>query len=283
MARRLGSLAMTRALTAVLMFAVLWVACLGRCCAGRCGGGVLSRQQLRLVIGYSVGGGYDIYGRIAAEFLGRFIPGNPTILPQNLPGAGSMAGGDASCSGVTARRFSPRHLAQTLAARHPGARREGRLPISRQMPYIGPGLPRTSISDRAGRDADFRSTFDARQRQLSSSRPLPGSSPANIFPMALGSICRVEVQDPRSDIPGPNDMLLALERGEVDLVGANGLASTLAAQSRPDLQAASTDHLSGLAEAARVVAACADPRRIRHQCRGAIRASGDRIFRPSSD
>jgi tripartite-type tricarboxylate transporter receptor subunit TctC len=47
-------------------------------------------KTVTMIIGYGAGGGYDLYGRLAAEFLGRHIPGNPTIVPQNMPGAGGM-------------------------------------------------------------------------------------------------------------------------------------------------------------------------------------------------
>src|SRR5262245_13307214 len=47
-------------------------------------------KTVRVVIGYGPGGGYDIYGRLAAEFLSRHIPGNPTIIPVNMPGGGSL-------------------------------------------------------------------------------------------------------------------------------------------------------------------------------------------------
>src|SRR3569832_111668 len=43
-----------------------------------------------LLVGYSTGGGYDTYARILARHMGRHIPGNPTIVVQNAPGAGSM-------------------------------------------------------------------------------------------------------------------------------------------------------------------------------------------------
>src|SRR6266478_2267706 len=46
-------------------------------------------KQINLVIGTSPGGGYDTYGRLVARRLGNYIPGNPTIVPQNMPGAGS--------------------------------------------------------------------------------------------------------------------------------------------------------------------------------------------------
>lgn len=46
-------------------------------------------RQIDLVIGSSAGGGYDTYARLIARYIGRYIPGNPTIVPQNMPGAGS--------------------------------------------------------------------------------------------------------------------------------------------------------------------------------------------------
>src|SRR5690242_21860335 len=48
-------------------------------------------KTLHMLIGYGPGGGYDIYGRLVAEFLPRHLPGKPTIIAQNMPGAGSFA------------------------------------------------------------------------------------------------------------------------------------------------------------------------------------------------
>lgn len=48
-----------------------------------------SGKQIKLVIGASAGGGYDAYGRLIARFWGKHIPGNPAVIPTNMPGAGS--------------------------------------------------------------------------------------------------------------------------------------------------------------------------------------------------
>jgi len=45
---------------------------------------------VNLVVGYGSGGGYDVYGRLVATHLGKYIPGNPTVVIQNMPGAGSL-------------------------------------------------------------------------------------------------------------------------------------------------------------------------------------------------
>jgi tripartite-type tricarboxylate transporter receptor subunit TctC len=49
-----------------------------------------SGKQLKILIGYGAGGGYDTTTRLVARHLAKHIPGNPTIVPQNMPGAGSM-------------------------------------------------------------------------------------------------------------------------------------------------------------------------------------------------
>lgn len=48
-------------------------------------------KTIRVIIGYGTGGGYDSYARLLTKHLGKHIPGNPNVLPQNMPGAGSMA------------------------------------------------------------------------------------------------------------------------------------------------------------------------------------------------
>jgi tripartite-type tricarboxylate transporter receptor subunit TctC len=47
-------------------------------------------QPMTIVIGSEPGGGYDAYGRLAARHLGRFLPGDPTVVPRNMPGAAGV-------------------------------------------------------------------------------------------------------------------------------------------------------------------------------------------------
>jgi tripartite-type tricarboxylate transporter receptor subunit TctC len=47
-------------------------------------------KRLTITVGYGPGGGYDIFARLLARHLGGFIPGNPQIIVQNMPGAGSL-------------------------------------------------------------------------------------------------------------------------------------------------------------------------------------------------
>ena len=47
-------------------------------------------KEIRILVGYSAGGGYDIYARTVARYLGNHIPGNPTVIVQNMPGADGL-------------------------------------------------------------------------------------------------------------------------------------------------------------------------------------------------
>ncbi len=48
-------------------------------------------KQIRLIISSSPGGGYDRYGRLVGRYIGKYIPGNPAVIPSNMPGAGGIA------------------------------------------------------------------------------------------------------------------------------------------------------------------------------------------------
>jgi tripartite-type tricarboxylate transporter receptor subunit TctC len=50
----------------------------------------LAGRTVTIVVGFGPGGGYDLMSRIVARHLPRFLPGNPTVIVQNMPGANSM-------------------------------------------------------------------------------------------------------------------------------------------------------------------------------------------------
>jgi tripartite-type tricarboxylate transporter receptor subunit TctC len=47
-------------------------------------------KQISVVVGYGTGGGYDVYARLIARTLGKYMPGNPGVIVQNMPGAASL-------------------------------------------------------------------------------------------------------------------------------------------------------------------------------------------------
>jgi tripartite-type tricarboxylate transporter receptor subunit TctC len=76
-------------------------------------------KTLRIVVGFSSGGGYDVYARLVARHLGRHIPGNPTVLVQNMPGAASLKSvqylsSGAPSDGTLITTFNPGLITQSL-------------------------------------------------------------------------------------------------------------------------------------------------------------------------
>src|SRR3954468_3675005 len=78
-------------------------------------------KTVTIVVGYSAGGGYDLYSRVLARYLGRYIPGNPNVLVQNMPGAASFTavrylGASAPKDGTVMTMFDPGLILESLVS-----------------------------------------------------------------------------------------------------------------------------------------------------------------------
>ena len=179
-------------------------------------------KALRMLIGYGPGGGYDIYGRLVAEFLPRHLPGNPTIVTQNMPGAGSFVAAKYMYD------IAPRDgtvfgsLAQTLAL-DSMTNTSAKLDVTK-MPYIGRVV--TNIDTGAALlKTGIKSFADVRAKQYNVGASGGGSTTV-LFPTALNTYAGAKFKLVRG-YSGTTDILLAMERGEVDIVGAYGLPGLL--------------------------------------------------------
>src|SRR5258708_5134866 len=47
-------------------------------------------HPVTMVLGYGAGGGFDLYARNVAKYIGKYIPGHPSVIVENMPGAGSL-------------------------------------------------------------------------------------------------------------------------------------------------------------------------------------------------
>ena len=175
-------------------------------------------KTIRLLIGYGPGGGYDIYGRLVAEFLPRHLPGNPTIIPQNMPGGGSFVAAKFMYEAAPKDGTVLGSLAQTLAL-DSVVNPKTRIDVSK-MPYIGRvvtnidtgiALPKSGI----------KSFDDVRTKQFTVGASGGGSTTV-LFPNVLNAYAGAKFKLVRG-YAGTIDIVLAMERGEVDIVGAYGL------------------------------------------------------------
>ena len=89
-------------------------------------GDALAGKSVQMIIGFGPGGGYDLWGRTVGRHIGRHLPGTPTVIPQNMPGAGSYAAAsyifniapkDGSVLGIIARDAALGPLSGATGAR----------------------------------------------------------------------------------------------------------------------------------------------------------------------
>jgi tripartite-type tricarboxylate transporter receptor subunit TctC len=76
-------------------------------------------KTVRIIVGFSAGGGYDHYARVLARHIGRHIPGNPNVIVQNMPGAASLksvryVASAAPADGTVINAFNPGLITQSL-------------------------------------------------------------------------------------------------------------------------------------------------------------------------
>jgi tripartite-type tricarboxylate transporter receptor subunit TctC len=79
-------------------------------------------KTIKMIVGNPPGGGYDAWARIAARYMGKYIPGNPDFVVQNMPGAGSMVAANhvysvAKPDGLTLGAITPSLYFEQLLGR----------------------------------------------------------------------------------------------------------------------------------------------------------------------
>jgi tripartite-type tricarboxylate transporter receptor subunit TctC len=180
-------------------------------------------KSLRILIGYGPGGGYDLYARLVAEFLPRHIPGHPAIVPQNMPGAGSFAAAYYMADAAPKDGTVFGMLAQTLAL-DSLVKRDTKIDITR-FHYLGRAV--TNIDTGVALPKSGITSFaDVRNKEFTVGASGGGSTTV-MFPSALIAHAGAKFRLVRG-YKGTADIILAMERGEVDIVGAYGLPGMLA-------------------------------------------------------
>jgi len=173
-------------------------------------------KTLRMLVGYGPGGGYDLYGRLVAEFLPRHLPGNPSILAQNMPGAGSFVAAKymsdvAPKDGTVFGSLSQTLALDSLSGNAAKVDVEKFAYVGRVVTNVDVGvtLPKTGI----------KSFDDVRKKQYSVGASGGGSTTV-MYPAALNRFAGSNFKIVKG-YSGTTDIQLALERGEVDILPAS--------------------------------------------------------------
>jgi tripartite-type tricarboxylate transporter receptor subunit TctC len=167
-------------------------------------------KTVEIQVNVSVGGGYDLYARMVARHLGRHIPGNPTIIVQNMPGGGGMrlanwlyniAPKDGTVVGAVARAMAFEPLLGNKGAHYDG----------RKYNYIGSANDEVSVCV-AWYTSGIKTFADAQKKELVVGAG--GTSDDTYqYPALLNNMFGAKFKMV-SGYPGGNDINLAMERGE---------------------------------------------------------------------
>lgn len=170
-------------------------------------------KTIQLLIGFSPGGGYDLYGRMIARHMGRHIPGNPKLVPQNMPGAGSLKAlnylyGVAPKDGTALAHFAPGVLFEPLLGHPEGAQFD-----ATKLTWLGSASREVSVcAFIAG--AGIKSWADMRSKPTIIGAS-GGGAESDVFPTILRNMFHAPLRIV-TGYPGGTEITLAMERREVD-------------------------------------------------------------------
>ena len=191
-------------------------------------GDFYKNKTVSIVIGYSVGGGYDTYARLLSRYLGAHIPGRPNIVPQNMPGAGSIkaanymysvAPKDGTAIGTFGRTVPVAPLLGTSGAAFDATK----------FAWLGSISKDTSLCVTSQRSPV--KTWDDFLKTLSTLGGEGAGSDPDVFSLLYKNVFGAKIKLV-SGYPGTNDTSLAMERGEID--GFCGLSWSTLKSRHPD-------------------------------------------------
>jgi tripartite-type tricarboxylate transporter receptor subunit TctC len=174
-------------------------------------------KQVRIIVGLSSGGGYDRAARMIARHIGKYIPGSPDLVVQNMPGAGS----------VTAANYvwgvaKPDGL--TLLAPHNNfylSQLSGQKEVQFDLPkfqWIG-SLENDDMMMFSRADAPFKSMSEIVRQKIT---PKCGSTGVGSSDYVMSKILEETIDAQIQHVvgyPGSSEIAIALERGEVQCMG----------------------------------------------------------------
>ncbi|WP_176762491.1 Bug family tripartite tricarboxylate transporter substrate binding protein [Pelagibacterium luteolum] len=184
-------------------------------------------NTVTIYVGFGPGGGYDLYARLASEFLGRHIPGNPEVIVENMPGAGgrtaamylySIAAQDGTALSVPVQSIALDSLLNVL----PGdLDARNFIAIGRMTPEYELGMVWNTV------EAD---TLEEIMETPVTFASTGAGSASSFVPLMLNDMIGTQFQVIQG-YQGANAAMLAIETGEVD-AAMQGLAGMTV--SKPD-------------------------------------------------
>jgi len=169
-------------------------------------------KTVEFYIGYSVGGGYDLYARTIARHIGKHIPGNPTVVPKNMEGAGSLrlanwlfrvGAKDGSVIGTIGRGTGFDPILGQQGAQFDGTK----------FTWLGSANNEVSVCVSWNATSGIAKFEDLLGKEMTVGGT-SSSADTDQFPRIMNGVLGTKMRIV-SGYPGGNDVVLAMERGEV--------------------------------------------------------------------
>jgi tripartite-type tricarboxylate transporter receptor subunit TctC len=189
-------------------------------------------KSIQLVIGFDAGGGYDLYARTVARYWARHIPGNPTFVPQNMPGAGTriaanwlynVAPKDGTAVGTVVQS-----TAVDQALGEPGIRFD-----AASFNWLGNPIVDNLVT--LSWSASGLATLEDVKSKGGLFCGSTGGGPTTVFPRVINQLLGMQIKVV-TGYPGQTAVNIAMERGEVNCIGGTTWSSVKATM-RPMLDA----------------------------------------------
>lgn len=181
-------------------------------------------KTVNVVIGFSPGGTYDLFGRMVARYMGKHIPGNPTLVPQNMPGAGSLRAANWLYAVAPKDGTAMATVSQSMAVEEALGNKAVKYK-SAEFNWIGRVTSNTEVH--VMWHASKGTTIDGAKTAVIPVASTGPGSPSEAYPKIMNELLGTKFKLVRG-YPGSTNGLLAMERGEVDgaLTSWNTMKST---------------------------------------------------------
>ena len=189
-------------------------------------------KSIQIVVGFDVGGGYDLYARTVARHWSRHIPGNPSFIPQNMPGAGTRTAANwlynVAPKDGTALGTIVQSTAVEQALGEPGIRFD-----SAKFNWIGNPVVDNLVT--LSWSASGLETLEDVKPKGGLFCGSTGAGPTTVFPRVINQLLGTQIKV-IAGYRGQTAVNIAMERSEVNCIGGTTWSSVKATM-RPFLEA----------------------------------------------
>jgi tripartite-type tricarboxylate transporter receptor subunit TctC len=165
-----------------------------------------------LYIGFAPGGSYDYFGRLVARHIGRHLPGNPTVIAESMPGAGSFTAANFLYARAPRDGTALGIVSQTVAIEEAPGTSGVQYKVS-QFNWIGRATSVNEVS-LTFHSSNAKTIRDAIAHETTMASTGAGS-PSETYLKLLNAVAATKFKLV-GPYPASNDAMLAMERGEVD-------------------------------------------------------------------